>query len=293
MTRLFNLNYSFLFLSFLFLLSCQDDGEKKEIARLVTEWQGKEIIFPEGIVFMRYLTDTIDFQIPETDYKVLVYVDSFGCISCKLQLDQWKSFIEEADSLTRGNIPFLFFFHHDDYKKIGSLLKRDQFDLPVCIDLDDQLNKLNEFPSDMTFQTFLLDKENRVVIIGNPVHNLAVRDLYLKQLTNKEHVSGTMLRTAAEVECPEIDMGFFPVTEKKKALFTIKNTGNDPLVILGTTTTCGCATTGFDKQPANPGGTLQVEVEMAPKESGFFSEVITVKCNTDEFIKLTIKGQAQ
>jgi len=32
---------------------------------------------------------------------------------------------------------------------------------------------------------------------------------------------------------------------------------------------------------------------MPLKESGFFSETITIKCNTDKAIKLRIRGQAQ
>ncbi|MDR3142492.1 MAG: DUF1573 domain-containing protein [Tannerellaceae bacterium] len=65
----------------------------------------------------------------------------------------------------------------------------------------------------------------------------------------------------------------------------------EQLVIPGTTATCGCAKAQFDKHPAEKGETLQVSIEMSPKESGFFSETITVKCNTDKPIKLTIRGQ--
>lgn len=284
----------FILLCVLCIVSCQKGkNDKDEIIRLVTEWQGKEIVFPNKIVFTRYFTDTVDYQIPDADYKVLVYVDSVGCTSCRLKLGQWKSFINETDSLTAGNIPFLFFFGQGDYKEINYLLKRDQFDLPICLDQDDRLNKLNKFPADMNFQTFLLDKENKVVVIGNPINNLAVRDLYLKQIIGKEKSSTPMVRTTAEVDITEVDMGVFPAIEKRKATFKIKNTGNNPLVILRTSTTCGCAAILFDKHPANPGETLQVEVEMSPKKSSFFSEVITVKCNTDKMIKLTIKGQAQ
>ena len=76
--------------------------------------------------------------------------------------------------------------HPKDAKEIRYLLKRDAFDRPVCIDIDDRLNKLNKFPADITFQTFLLDKDNKVTVLGNPVHNTAVKDLYLKQITGKD-----------------------------------------------------------------------------------------------------------
>lgn len=53
-------------------------------------------------------------------------------------------------------------------------MKRDKFDIPVYIDSEDRFNRLNRFPSDPIFHTFLLDKDNKVAVIGNPVHNLAV-----------------------------------------------------------------------------------------------------------------------
>ncbi|MDR2968690.1 MAG: DUF1573 domain-containing protein, partial [Tannerellaceae bacterium] len=169
---------------------------------------------------------------------------------------------------------------------------QERFDFPVCIDLKDELNKLNLFPSDMTFQTFLLDKDNKVAVIGNPVHSLSVKDLYLKQIaTGKLSASGQPIQTTAEAEQTEIDLGSFERSEKKTAIFTIKNTGNNPLVLIDAATTCGCATSTFDKHPAKPGEILLVKVDYQAKDSGFFSETITVKSNTNTWIKLIIKGQ--
>jgi hypothetical protein len=63
-------------------------------------------------------------------------------------------------------------------------------------------------------------------------------------------------------------------------------------VIADVAVTCGCAAVSFDKRPASPGEALRVVVDMTPKDSGFFSETITVKTNTKEYIQLTIRGQA-
>lgn len=283
--------FPLIWISLLLFSSCKET-EKEKIARLVTEWQGKEIRFPADPVFTRYLTEPVDWQVPQSEYKVLVYVDSIGCTSCKLQLNKWKELIAMTDSISGETVPFLFFFHSKDNKEIQYLMKRDKFDYPVCIDTEDRLNGLNQFPSDMTFQTFLLDRDNKVVVLGNPVHNLAVKDLYLKQIArSKLPAAGQSLQTTAEVEQTEIDLGSFDHSEKKTALFRIKNTGTDPLVLVDVATTCGCATPTFDKYPAKSGETLQVKVDYHAKNSGFFTETITVKSTTDSWIKLIIKGQ--
>jgi len=277
--------------------SCKNEQKEKEkqIAQLVNEWQGKEIKFLDNLIFTRYLTDTTDFQIPQSEYKVLVYVDSIGCTSCKLQLHKWKELIEYTDSVTQIKVPFLFFFHSKDYKEIRYLLKRDGFDRPVCIDMDDRLNKLNKFPADMTFQTFLLDKNNRVAVLGNPVHNTAVRDLYLKQITGKDNPNKNIPKTTAEGNQTDIDFGTFDKSETKETTIDVKNTGDNPLVIMDISTTCGCTAATYDKRPAKPGETLRVGIKMTPKDTGFFDEVVTIKYNSinNEPVKIRIKGNVR
>ena len=171
-----------LYLEVLLLFSSCQNSPQEHITQLVEEWQGKEVRFPENPVFTRQLSDTVDYRIPETEYKVLVYVDSIGCTSCKLQLPQWKEFIAYVDSVSGGKIPFLFFFQSKDNKELRYILKRDNFRLPVCVDSQNEFGKLNRFPNEQMFQTFLLDQDNRVKVIGNPIHNLSVKELYLKEI---------------------------------------------------------------------------------------------------------------
>ena len=113
-------------------LSCREKPNPK-IIEIVSEWQGKEIVFPENIVFTRYGKDTLSYQIPESDYKIVMYTDSIGCMKCKMQLYKWREFIKEVDDLTEGSVPFLFIFHPADPQEISFLLMRDEVDIPVFI----------------------------------------------------------------------------------------------------------------------------------------------------------------
>ena len=273
-----------------FLFSCHDK-RKEEITQLVSAWQGKEIRFPQEMVFTLFTTDTVAYRMPQSVHKVLVFVDSVGCTSCKLQLQRWKELIQYTDSVTQGTVPFLFFFQSKNRREIRYLLKRDNFDRPVCLDESDALNRLNRFPSDSRFHTFLLDKENRVVLVGNPIHSLSVKELYLTEMVNKP--IRLQVKTRAEVSETSVDLGTMKVGESKEAVFRLTNAGEHPLVIVDVATSCGCADPSYDKRPANPGETLQVKVSMTPNERGYFAKVITVKCNTNQLIRLTVKGTAQ
>ena len=271
----------------IFLSACQDK-RKEIITLLVKEWQGKQILFPENMVFTRFASDTTNFVIPTSDYKVLVFVDSIGCTSCKLQLSRWKEFIRYTDSISQKNIPFLFFFQFDDQWEIHSLLIRENFDKPICLDRSDSLNQLNHFPKDIRFQVFLLDKNNKVVVIGNPVHNPNVKELYLEEISRKQPVAP--IQTTVKVEKESLLLETIPLGKSKDTLFTLVNTGDQPLVIIDVTTTCGCAQTLFDKHPVQPGESLHIKVGVTPENKGLFDETITVKCNTNQLIKFNIRG---
>ena len=97
------------------LASCQESREEAML-RLVNEWNGKEIKFPSRSVFTIQGKDTVDFEFLHADYKVVTYIDSVGCTSCKLQLHRWKVLMEEVDLLTGGSVPFLFYFHPKEWK---------------------------------------------------------------------------------------------------------------------------------------------------------------------------------
>ena len=172
------------------LAYCQESKEEAML-RLVNEWNGKEIKFPSHSIFTVLGKDTVDFSFVDADYKVLTYIDSAGCASCKLQFPRWKRWIHEVDSLTDGKVPFLFYFHPKDLKELRYLTRLDDFTYPVCFDEKDELNQLNRFPLDMTFQTFLLDRNNRVVAIGNPIYNPRVKELYLDLIIGKESTKTT------------------------------------------------------------------------------------------------------
>ena len=274
------------------LSSCQESREEAML-RLVNEWNGKEIKFPSHSTFTVLGKDTVDFSFADTDYKVLTYIDSMGCASCKLQLPRWKEWVHEVDSLTDGQVPFLFYLHPKDMKELRYLTRRDGFSYPVCYDEKDELNRLNRFPSDMTFQTFLIDRNNRVVAMGNPIHNPKVKELYLDLITGKESTKETSTTTRVKVNQTTIDFGGFPKTEKQERTFILTNTGNQLLVIQDVTTSCGCTKVEYKKEPVRPGATLELKVIYEAEQAEHFNKAIMVYCNADNSpLRLTVKGNA-
>ena len=262
----------------LFLLTACKENNKEKFALLVQEWQGKEIVFPERMVFTRFVTEQVEYQIPETAYKILIDVDSTGCTSCKLQLPKWKELIAYTDSITNNSIPFIFVFQSKDDKELRYILKRDNFDRPVCIDRNSQLDKLNKFPQDITFQTFLLDRDNKVKVIGNPVHNLAVKDLYLKQITDVQHKE-ILPMTTLEAEKSEYDLGTVKEGTTKQQIVTVRNTGTSTFKLKGFTTSCDCTEATCNWKELQPGERGTITVSYEAEQPGDFYRTIDIYGN--------------
>lgn len=275
------------------LASCQESREEAML-RLVQEWNGKEIKFPARSVFTVQGKDIVDFDFKDADYKVVTYIDSVGCTSCKLQLHRWKQLVAEVDSLTDGSVPFLFYFHPKDMKELRYLTRRDGFTYPVCFDEQDEINRLNQFPSVMDFQTFLLDKDNKVVAMGNPILNPNIKDLYLEVIAQKPKSKPSGHVTSVSVNQPVIDLGTFSKEEKREASFLLTNTGKGLLVIHDITTSCGCTRVTYSKEPVRPGGTLEVKVTYEAEQAEYINKSILVYCNAENSpLRLTIKGNAR
>lgn len=274
--------------------SCADN-RSASIADIVSQWEGREILFPENSVFTIQGRDTVDFQFQDAPYKILTYVDSVGCMSCKLQLMNWSKYIQELDSVTGNSVPVAFFINASDQKELSYITRRDGFKHPVCFDEKDELNSLNQFSADMTFQTFLLNGENRVVGIGNPVHNANVKALYYR-IINGEGLpeASSRAKTSLALEANEIDFGRFGIDEAQMRKVQVTNTGSELLVINDVTTSCGCTEVEFSREPVRPGQSTELTVRYNPDEKGFFSKTISIYSNAGSTpATIVLKGNVE
>ena len=81
--------------------------------------------------------------------------------------------------LQNERIPFYFYLVIADssiYNKINNEIIH--FDYPVIFDPDDQFRKKNNLNENNIFHTMLVDANNKVIIIGNPVNNVKMQNLY-------------------------------------------------------------------------------------------------------------------
>ena len=181
------------------------------------------------------------------------------------------------DSLSDTAIPFLFFFQTKDVSELKYVFKRDDFSLPVCIDTEDKFYKLNRFPDNMMFQTFLVDADNRVKVIGNPIHNLSVKELYLNEIAGVR--SNAWPVTVIQPDSTEYHYGEVNENETVDKRITLYNAGKEVFRIKGVTTSCNCMTVNYGWNEIKPGESAVMTVSYKAEESGDFWRTITIYGN--------------
>lgn len=238
------LNYNSLFknsiLLFTFLItmlfsSCVESEYNKSL-EIVQEWQGRQIIFPSNLAFINYANDTISKNVTSHDYTILVYVDSVGCTGCKMGLGGWSQFMSDIQSKDKNNdVEFLFFVHSNNIDEITSKMANNGFKHPVCIESVDSINILNNFPQDQRFQTFLLNKYNQVILIGNPLFSKGLYDLYMNQIFENSNSS----KKRGIVVPEQIIITDSSIDGKYKSSFNIINLEDKPYEVK-LKTSCEC-----------------------------------------------------
>ena len=119
----------------------------------------------------------------ETVGSILVYIDSSDCSVCSLNnLPYWdhlNKIIHDETGFQLQIIPV--FKPAKDYK--DALLwhvKRQQNSFDIYVDTLGAFYASNShLPDNKELHTFLLDKDNNVILVGNPIHNKELQSLYI------------------------------------------------------------------------------------------------------------------
>jgi hypothetical protein len=275
-------------------MSCRNDGRQDDALRAVTQWLGRQIVFPDSLPCTAPDADAACIPTDSPHYKILMYVDSTGCISCKLRLTDWTRILHETDSLFGDQVDVLFFFQPKNEKELALIFRRDGFSLPVFLDRKSRLEQLNHFPATMEQRCFLLDQNNKVVLIGNPALNPKIWELYKQQIAGTApDVRKAQTETEVTVDAPQHDLGTMQTGNTYTSTFALTNTGERPFAITDVKTSCGCTVPAWDGHPVAPGATATVSLNVTPDTPGAFHKTATVYGNTKKPLQLSVIGKVK
>ena len=171
---------------FLFVLCgyCFAACGNRQIHRSLEELYKATILFPDSLaIVIGGLSEKT--SVATTPIKLVSYYPSNYCTACTInQLDKWKPIFDLAAD---GQfVPVLLFSPGErGYRSLISELQFSEPPYPVYVDKENLFQTSNpSIPDDSRYHTFLLDRNNRVVLVGNPLASNAMWSLFRKTLDN-------------------------------------------------------------------------------------------------------------
>ena len=165
-------NWSIRISIFFTLCSCNTTSQK--LLKEMTLLQSKPINCGQNELVHH---DTLQKEI-----ECIVYSDSVSCTPCAInKMYLWNSFLDYSKSYN-GQLNFYFIFcpARKDFQEMKlALIKNSRFNYPIILDTLGQFAKLNpHLPKNKALHTFLLDENNNVILVGNPLHNKKIKEMF-------------------------------------------------------------------------------------------------------------------
>ena len=140
--------------------------------------------------------------------KIVSYYNLAGCMSCRLkELRNWRCRIMELEHSNTLNADFIFLFRADsDNEHFMEEFRQTGFNHTVLLDTDGEFERLNELPKDSRYHTFLLDNNNRIILVGSPVYNAPFWERY------KTRIKECNTNNRSEQQLPPANIGQRKIT---------------------------------------------------------------------------------
>ena len=167
-----------LLVSLIAISSCSTNASlKKDLAGIM----GREVFLPVDLQATFNGVDTVLTGFTDSRSKMVIYYDPAGCNSCVIsRMYEWRAVIATSlGTLNRFNAIFIFAPKEEDVRDVRISLMSAKLDYPVFLDLSGEFAELNpDVATNGLFHRLLLDGDNRVLLVGNPVGNDALWELY-------------------------------------------------------------------------------------------------------------------
>lgn len=256
------------------VLSSSCDLEKWKQRQVVKEMNGREIIFPNSLDF-RIADIPIKFDIVGADYKIVTFLDSLDCIPCNLRLKDWKSLIDDYDKFPDVDVDFIMILNDSEWERTTKMLKTASFPFVVARDCEKIFKNINKLPENSDYHTFMLNYDNEVVALGNPIKNPKVRNLYHNILMKSSDEIKNMQSEEIDIP-PSHALGVINPKDSFQYVFRFMNTTNKEMIVQDIIPSCDCVNATMSSTKLNPREAVDVHVVFGDTNLGHFRRYVDV-----------------
>ena len=247
--------------------------------------------------------------------RMIVYYDSATCATCMLKrIGEWKGVFPESvagQAESDSGFDMLFIFEPRKADSVRYLHEIGRAELPYTVISDFNGEFRNHNPNlsgDRRLHTFLLDGNGRVVLAGNPMENVLLREAYQQYIgfltANGGEVSEEFVREVSEYikkrSSPEnglfvtesgIDIGDIESGEQRTVTYSVSNVSGSSVEIETLITDCDCMEASALPLVIRPGKRSIITVTFTADRHGkFFRDLFIKVKGCDELTHLTVTG---
>ena len=171
-------------LSSLLLLSCKQSILKEELgtfhgAHIELMLDSMQTGFPKNDMT----------SIKQSQYIYVSYIDSITCTSCALShLSDWHALTENISQSSFTNIFIIAPSKNEKEKVIENISKNLIDGNRIYIDTSMVFERHNpNLPKTQLAHTFLIDKDRKVILIGDPLKNIRVEEIFNNIIRNNKN----------------------------------------------------------------------------------------------------------
>lgn len=170
------------------IFSACTDKPRTDIEELKA-FEAQPAVLPlSEMVYWYNKKDTTVIQPSKDQLKFVVYSDSLQCSSCNLrQLPKWENFLGKLQPYAdRLQVYFIFRPLSESIGSFRLTLKSMMLPYPIYMDTTGVFCRTNpQLPSNPMLHTFLLDENNKVLVVGNPLENEKIDRMFWRTVKEK------------------------------------------------------------------------------------------------------------
>lgn len=172
---------------FFALMSC---SEKESFKKGIIQLQSHPITLPlDKMRCMWNGKDTLSLHGKiNPNFKLVVFLDTVACSSCELKaMYMWNEMLDKTKMYAPElSVYFIFLPLNKDLDSFYFTMRTMSPSLPIYVDTAGVFIRENpHIPRESVYHTFLLDKDNRVVLVGNPSRSEKIAEMFWQIVEEK------------------------------------------------------------------------------------------------------------
>lgn len=240
------LNCCMILILLLLTSACSKISQDKNIGDIITSWSGRKIVFPDTLI-AELQNHPVDIDICDEGFLILTVLNTDkGCTSCQMMLREWEQLLTDLEFNSRNatSVQLLYVIESSPKKEIRDVIKELDFRYPIIYDPDKAFEQLNKFPKKDALRTFLLDNDNKVIVIGNPITVKPLKEVYQNLVSHRDSTisDDEAMRLPYKLSARRVPLGAVSGETRKISSVIIKNIADSTIRINKVESSCPCVT---------------------------------------------------